>query len=110
MARTPGKSGKPTAKRKPLPAGRQGPAKAAAPRAKRKPTQNDSPQTGSLRIEQLAEMLRVPAETIRSHVTDGAPVDRSGRSPRINLVHYAAWLIRRLQSACLPAGRLKDDT
>ncbi len=80
------------AKRKPV-AKRKATAKAASPRAKRKVAQT----AGNLKVEQLADMLRVPAETIRNHVADGAPAEVSRSGTRINLVHYAAWLIQRLQ-------------
>ena len=55
----------------------------------------------SLSIDELARLLsaaggkRVTAEQIRADVDAGAPVGAGGR---INLVHYAAWLIRQVQS------------
>ena len=48
----------------------------------------------SLSAEQLALMLGVPEETIRRHLAAGAPASADGR---VNLVHYAAWLNRRLK-------------
>jgi len=48
----------------------------------------------ALTVEQLAKMLAVPAEKVRGHVTAGAPTGQDGT---INLVHYAAWLNRRLK-------------
>lgn len=53
----------------------------------------------ALTVEQLAKLLsaaggrRVEAETIRRHIAAGAPTAADGR---INLVHYAAWLVREL--------------
>lgn len=46
----------------------------------------------AISTEQLARMLGMPAETIRRHVEDGAPTASDGT---INLIHYAAWLIKR---------------
>ncbi len=48
----------------------------------------------ALTVEQLAKMLAVPEGKIREHVAAGVPADSD---ERINLVHYAAWLNRRLQ-------------
>jgi len=48
----------------------------------------------ALTVAQLARMLAVPEEKIRDHVTAGAPVAADGT---VNLVHYAAWLNRRLK-------------
>lgn len=50
----------------------------------------------ALSAEQLARLLGVPVETIRRHVQDGAPTGHDGT---LNLVHYAAWLNRRLVAA-----------
>ena len=48
----------------------------------------------ALTVEQLAKTLAVPAEKVRDHVTAGAPTNSDGR---LNLVHYTAWLNRRLK-------------
>ncbi len=48
----------------------------------------------ALTVEQLAKMLAVQEEKIREHVAAGAPTGPDGT---INLVHYAAWLNRRLK-------------
>ena len=48
----------------------------------------------ALTVEQLAKMLALPEEKVRDHVAAGAPVGVDGR---LNLVHYAAWLNRRLK-------------
>ena len=48
----------------------------------------------ALTVEQLARMLAVPVEKIRDHVAAGAPLAADGR---LNLVHFAAWLNRRLR-------------
>ena len=47
----------------------------------------------ALTVEQLAKMLGIDAGKVRDHVADGAPVGQNGR---INLVHYAAWLIKEM--------------
>jgi predicted transcriptional regulator len=49
----------------------------------------------AMTIEQLARAMGLPAETIRRHVEDGAPASADGR---INLIHYAAWLNKRLMT------------
>jgi hypothetical protein len=55
----------------------------------------------SLSIDELARMLsagggrRVTAEQVQADLDAGAPVGRDGR---INLVQYAAWLLREVQS------------
>ena len=48
----------------------------------------------ALTVEQLANALGLPTQTVRQHVTDGAPVAADGT---INLIHYAAWLNKRLR-------------
>ena len=48
----------------------------------------------ALTVEQLARALGLSAETVSRHVEDGAPTGADGT---INLVHYAAWLNRRLK-------------
>ena len=48
----------------------------------------------ALTVEQLARMLAIPVEKVREHVAAGAPTGADGR---IHLVHYAAWLNRRLK-------------
>jgi len=55
----------------------------------------------SLSIDEIARMLsagggrRVTAEQVQADLDAGAPVGRDGR---VNLVHYTAWLLRRVQS------------
>jgi hypothetical protein len=49
----------------------------------------------ALSVEQLARAMGLPAETIRRHVEDGAPASADGL---INLIHYAAWLNKRLMA------------
>lgn len=55
----------------------------------------------SLTLEEAARMLsagggkRVTIEQVQADIDAGAPVGRAGR---INLVHYAAWLVREVQS------------
>jgi hypothetical protein len=55
----------------------------------------------ALTVEEVARMLsasgskRVTTEQVQADVDAGAPVGRDGR---INLVHYAAWLVREVQS------------
>lgn len=67
-------------------------AKKAAPRKRRAPAPADPT---ALTTAQAAQLLRVPADVIGRHLASGAPADPAGR---INLVHYAAWLNRRLQT------------
>ena len=55
----------------------------------------------SLSIDELARLFsaagnrRVSPEQIQRDLEAGAPVGRDGR---VNLVHYAAWLVREVQS------------
>ena len=72
----------------PVPAPAGAPADPGAPRA-------DGPaDPAALTVEQLAKMLAVPAERVRDHVAAGAPTGPDGT---VNLVHYTAWLNRRLK-------------
>ena len=48
----------------------------------------------ALTVAQLARLLGVAEPQVRDHVADGAPIAEGGT---INLVHYAAWLNRRLK-------------
>ncbi len=47
----------------------------------------------ALTVENLAKMLGLPAEIIRKHIEQGAPVSPEGT---INLVIYGAWLNSRM--------------
>jgi hypothetical protein len=49
----------------------------------------------ALTVEQLARALALPVETVRRHVEEGAPVGADGT---VNLIHYAAWLNKRMGS------------
>jgi hypothetical protein len=55
----------------------------------------------SLSIDQLSKLLsaaggrKVSFEQIQSDIDVGAPVGAGGR---MNLVHYAAWLVREVQT------------
>ena len=55
----------------------------------------------SLSVEDLARLLsagggkKVTREQVQADIDAGAPVGRDGR---MNLVHYAAWLARAVQS------------
>ena len=55
----------------------------------------------ALTVEEMARMLaagggrRVTPEQVQADIDAGAPVGRDGR---INLVHYAAWLVREVQA------------
>jgi hypothetical protein len=57
----------------------------------------------ALAVEDLARLLGLSADTIRRHVAEGAPAAADGPAcaghadRRMNLVHYAAWLNRRLK-------------
>ena len=63
------------------------------------PSQPVNPQ--SLSIEEVARMLsatggkKITPEQVQADIDAGAPVGRDGR---MNLVHYAAWLIREVQA------------
>ena len=68
------------------------------------PVQSPVPATVNplaLTIEETARMLaagggrRVTPEQVQADIDAGAPVGRDGR---INLVHYAAWLVREVQA------------
>ena len=48
----------------------------------------------ALGVAQLARMLGIAPEKVQEHVDAGAPTGPGGT---INLVHYAAWLNRRLK-------------
>lgn len=48
----------------------------------------------ALTVAQLARTLGVTEQKVREHVADGAPIGADGT---INLVHYTAWLNRRLK-------------
>jgi hypothetical protein len=43
-------------------------------------------------VTQLAQMLAMPEEKVRQHAAAGAPVGAGGT---INLIHYAAWLLKQ---------------
>jgi len=47
----------------------------------------------ALTVEQAAKLLQVDVETIRGHLDEGLP---AGPGEAINLVTYAAWLIRKI--------------
>jgi len=68
------------------------------------PVQSPVPATVNplaLTIEETARMLaagggrRVTPEQVQADIDAGAPVGRDGR---VNLVHYAAWLVREVQA------------
>ncbi|MEI8197727.1 MAG: hypothetical protein WCI73_17675 [Phycisphaerae bacterium] len=56
----------------------------------------------ALSVEEVARMLsaaggrRITPEQVQADIEAGAPVGADGR---INLVHYAAWLVREVQAA-----------
>jgi len=65
------------------------------PRARRRSTRPGGAgraDPAALPISEAARLLRVPPDVIRRHVDAGAPADPDGR---VNLIHYAAWLVRR---------------
>ena len=55
----------------------------------------------SLSVEDISRLLsaaggkRIAPEEIQADVGAGAPIGRDGR---LNLVHYAAWLVREVQA------------
>jgi hypothetical protein len=68
------------------------------------PVQSAVPATVNplaLSVEETARMLsagggrRVTPEQVQADIDAGAPLGRDGR---INLVHYAAWLVREVQA------------
>jgi hypothetical protein len=48
----------------------------------------------ALTVERLARAMGLPLATVEKHVEDGAPTAADGT---MNLVHYAAWLNKRLR-------------
>jgi len=66
----------------------------APPAAGGAPGADGAADPAALTVEQLARMLAVPVERVREHVAAGAPTGADGR---VHLVHYAAWLNRRLK-------------
>ena len=56
----------------------------------------------ALSVEEAARMLsaaggkRITPEQVQADIEAGAPVGADGR---INLVHYAAWLVREVQAS-----------
>jgi hypothetical protein len=56
----------------------------------------------ALSVEELARMLsavggkKITAEALQADIDAGAPV---GAGSKLNLVHYAAWLLREVQAA-----------
>jgi hypothetical protein len=55
----------------------------------------------ALSVDELARMLsaggnkRITPEQIQADIAEGAPVGAEGK---VNLVHYAAWLVREVQA------------
>lgn len=55
----------------------------------------------ALSVEEMAKILsagggrKVTAEQVQADINAGAPVGAGGR---MNLVHYAAWLVREVQA------------
>ena len=49
----------------------------------------------ALTVRELADLLGVPAGTVRDHVKAGAPCT-AGRPRRLSLIEYAAWLNREV--------------
>ena len=47
----------------------------------------------ALTVEKAAEVLRVGRAVLEADIAAGAPVNADGT---INLVHYAAWLVKEL--------------
>lgn len=70
------------------------------------PSTTDSPKQrlnpAAMRVADAARALsrlsgeRITPEMIHADIDDGAPADTSGGDVTINLVHYAAWLIREM--------------
>ncbi|OQA03239.1 MAG: hypothetical protein BWY69_00572 [Planctomycetes bacterium ADurb.Bin401] len=49
----------------------------------------------ALTVEMAAKMLGLPAEIVRKHIEQGMPTAADGA---INIVHYAAWLNRKINN------------
>ncbi|HUX01384.1 MAG TPA: hypothetical protein VMY35_10445 [Phycisphaerae bacterium] len=81
-------------------------AKASGRRTRKpaKPPRSTSPPPAadptSLTAAAAARLLRVPVEAITRHIELGAPADPEGR---LNLIHYAAWLLRQLAESATPS-------
>jgi hypothetical protein len=62
--------------------------------------QDDTPEAplnpSAVPVEQLARMLGLPTDHLCQHVAQGAPTNANGS---INLVHYAAWLVKEMAHA-----------
>ncbi len=56
---------------------------------------NALPVQDAARLLTSAGGQRVPAETIQADVDAGAPMNGDGT---INLIHYAAWLVKELSN------------
>ncbi|MBM4020140.1 MAG: helix-turn-helix domain-containing protein [Planctomycetes bacterium] len=59
----------------------------------------ENPQTlkpAALTVADVARLLGVPVEVVQKHLAEGAPHAADGS---MNLVHYAAWLNKRLVTA-----------
>ncbi|HUT56488.1 MAG TPA: hypothetical protein VNA25_01285 [Phycisphaerae bacterium] len=67
---------------------------AASPPPRGGPGAAEAVNPAALSVEQLARMLAITEEKVRKHLAAGAPTGPDGT---VNLVHYAAWLIRRLK-------------
>ena len=78
-------------------------------RARAKPARGSGPATArsavtsgpvdvtALTARELADLLGVPAATIRDHVKAGAPC-AAGRPRRLSLIEYAAWLNKEVRT------------
>jgi len=79
----------PTASKKPR-------ARRAVKRAKRSTSRRRKADPTRLTAAEAARLLKVPVDVIKRHLQAGAPAE-PGR--RINLVHYAAWLLQQSDHA-----------
>jgi len=61
----------------------------------------EPPKPSALSVDELARLLSgiegktVTPDMVRADIAAGAPVGKDGR---LNLIHYAAWLVKELQA------------
>ena len=73
------------------------PARDGGPVTARSPVTNGPVDATALTVRELAELLGVPAGTVREHVKAGAPCT-AGRPRRVSLIEYAAWLNKEVST------------
>jgi len=71
------------------------PARGSGPARARSAVTSGPVDVTALTVRELADLLSVPAATIREHIKAGAPCT-GGRPRRLSLIEYAAWLNRAM--------------